>query len=51
MDEVSPFMLFKKFFDSDAVDFILDMTNLYACRDKGKPGQCPMQCLITGLKI
>ena len=37
MDEVSPFMLFEKFFDSHVVDFIVDMTNLYARRDKGKP--------------
>ena len=36
LDQVTPTSLFELFFDDEVVNFMVDMTNLYAQRDKGK---------------
>ena len=37
-DIVTPVALFEKFFDHEVIEFIVEMTNLDAQRDKGKHG-------------
>ena len=36
LDQVTPASLFDLFFDDEVVNFMVDMTNLYAERNKGK---------------